>query len=381
MDVIERYLEAVAAQLSVEDREDIVAELRDLILSRVEAREEELGRALSDDEKEAILHEIGHPLVVAARYRKGPDSLIGPELFPYWLFGAKAGLIVIAGLQALVLLLRVMTDPVDFGQAIAQAFHGFFSGGLTLLGALTLAGAVMEHYGIKPAWLTKWRVRALPAFGLADPAAWGAAMGSGARTARAGVKAAAKASSDGTRVWGLRVQTGPAAEALWSLIGGGIFVLWWIGALHIAGLNNFGMRGGDVVVTAAPIWSVLFAPILAWAVAGIAVDATGLIWPHAVRLRAFLKIPVAAAGLWLGWRLFQAEGWFILTQGAQTAQVEGGVTSLNLEALRAINEAGRGVVDTALTLSTVLSWVLAALMLGLALDILRQMRRIATAET
>ncbi|MGO4409982.1 MULTISPECIES: hypothetical protein [unclassified Brevundimonas] len=383
MDVIERYLEAVAAQLSVEDREDIVAELRDLILSRVEAREEELGRALSDVEKEAILHEIGHPLVVAARYRKGPDSLIGPELFPYWLFGAKAGLIVIAGLQALVLLLRVMTDPVDFGQAIAQAFHGFFSGGLTLLGALTLAGAVMEHYGIKPGWLTKWRVSDLPAFGLADPAAWGAAMGSGARTARAGVKAAAaKASSDGTRVWGLRVQTGPAAEALWSLIGGGIFVLWWIGALHIAGLNNFGMRGGDVVVTAAPIWSALFAPILAWAVAGIAVDATGLIWPHAVRLRAFLKIPLAAAGLWLGWRLFQAEGWFVLTQGAQTTRIEGGPTNLSMEALRAINEAGRGVVvDTAMTLSTVLSWVLAALMLGLALDILRQMRRIATAET
>ena len=36
MDVIERYLEAVAAQLSVEEREDIVAELRDLILSRIE---------------------------------------------------------------------------------------------------------------------------------------------------------------------------------------------------------------------------------------------------------------------------------------------------------------------------------------------------------
>src|SRR6218665_3760378 len=54
MDVIERYLEAVAAQLSVEDREDIVAELRDLILSRIEAREEELNRALNDEEKEAI---------------------------------------------------------------------------------------------------------------------------------------------------------------------------------------------------------------------------------------------------------------------------------------------------------------------------------------
>lgn len=370
MDVIERYLEAVAAQLSTGDREDIVAELRDLILSRVEAREEELGRALSDEEKEAILHEIGHPLVVAARYRKGPDSLIGPELFPYWLFGAKVGLIVVAGLQALVLLLRVMTDPVDFGQAIAQAFHGFFSGGLTLLGALTLAGAIMEHYGVKPAWLTRWRVRDLPAFGLADPARWGASM---AATDKARAEWRPRA-----RVRSVRAETQPVAEALWSLIGGGIFVLWWIGALHVPGLNNFGMRGGDVAVSAAPIWSLLFAPILAWAVAGIAVDATGLIWPYAVRLRAFLKIPLAAAGLWLGWRLFQAGHWFTLTQDGQTARIEGGPTNLNVEALRAINDAGRGVVDTAMTLSTVLSWVLAALMLGLALDILRQMWRIST---
>lgn len=370
MDVIERYLEAVAAQLSVEDREDIVAELRDLILSRVEAREEELGRALTDEEKEAILHEIGHPLVVAARYRKGPDSLIGPELFPYWLFGAKAGLIVIAAVQVLGLLVHVLGAPADFGRAISQAFHGFFSGGLTLLGALTLPGAIMEHYDVKPTWLTKWRVRDLSAFGLADPAKWGASL-SGSE------KAKEEWLPKGARVWGLKAQTPPAAEALWSLIGGGVFVLWWIGALHIPGLNNFGMRGGDVVVTAAPIWSVLFAPILAWAVAGIAVDATGLFWPRAERLRALLKIPVSAAGLWLGWRLFHADSWFTLTQGGQTAPIEAGPTNISMESLRVINDAGRGVIDTAMTLSTVLSWVLAALMLGLAVDILRQMWRVA----
>ncbi|MGN6063643.1 hypothetical protein [Brevundimonas diminuta] len=373
MDIIERYLEAVAAQLPTEDREDIVAELRDLILSRVEAREEELGRALTDDEKEAILHEIGHPLIVAARYRKGPDSLIGPELFPYWLFGAKAGLIVIAAVQALGLLIAVLGAPADFGRAISQAFHGFFSGALTLLGALTLAGAIWEYYGIKPTWLTKWRVRDLSAFGLADPAKWGASM--------AGTdKAKAEWLPRDAKVWGLRGQTPPAAEALWSLIGGGVFVLWWIGALHIPGLHNFGMRGGDVVVTAAPIWGVLFAPILAWAVAGIAVDVTGLFWPHAERLRALLKIPVAAAGLWLGWRLFQADSWFTLAQGDQTAPIEGGPTHLSMEALGAINDAGRGVIDTAMTLSTVLSWVLAALMLGLAVDILRQMWRVTIAR-
>ncbi len=216
-------------------------------------------------------------------------------------------------------------------------------------------------------------MRDLSAFGLADPAKWGASM--------AGTdKAKAEWLPRDAKVWGLRGQTPPAAEALWSLIGGGVFVLWWIGALHIPGLHNFGMRGGDVVVTAAPIWGVLFAPILAWAVAGIAVDVTGLFWPHAERLRALLKIPVAAAGLWLGWRLFQADSWFTLAQGDQTAPIEGGPTHLSMEALGAINDAGRGVIDTAMTLSTVLSWVLAALMLGLAVDILRQMWRVTIAR-
>ena len=380
MDVIDRYLEAVAAQLSTEDREDIVAELRDLILSRVEAREEELGRALSDDEKEAILHEIGHPLVVAARYRKGPDSLIGPELFPYWLFGAKAGLLIIAGLQVLSLVLNVLGDPANFGQAIAQGFHGFFSGGLTLLGALTLAGAVMEHYEIKPAWLTKWRVSDLPAFGLADPAAWGMAVGSGAKTAKDGVKAAAaKASAEGTRVWGLRAETRPAAEALWSLVFGVVFVLWWMGVIRIPGLGAFVLRSGEVSVSAAPIWSVLFAPILAWAVAGIAVDAITLWRPSAARFCAILKIPLAAAGLWIGWRLFQAGHWATLTQGDQTAQVVGGPPNVvDFDALRAINAAGRGLADTAMTLGTVLSWVLVVAMLCLVFDILTQMWRVAT---
>ena len=44
MDLIDRYLNAVAAQLPQDERADIVAELRDLILSRFEAKEEELGR-------------------------------------------------------------------------------------------------------------------------------------------------------------------------------------------------------------------------------------------------------------------------------------------------------------------------------------------------
>lgn len=371
MDLIDRYLDAVAAQLSAAERADIVAELRDLILSRFEAREESLGRALREDEQEAILHEIGHPLIVAGRYRKGPDALIGPELFPYWLFGIKAGLLILALLQALALGVAVLADPENVGRALGHAFNGFFSAGLTLMGALTLTGAVMEHYGLKPSWLTRWRVADLPAFGLADPVAWRAAFAGGT------VREAAAAATGRIRVWGVKVDSRPGLDALASLIAGAVFVLWWIGALHVPGLSAFGLRGGEMTVTAAPIWTALYAPILAWALAGMAVDAVGLMRPQAERLRAFLKIPVAAAGLWLGWRLFEAGHWFTLAQGGATAPVEGGLPMLNFEALKAINDAGRGLTDTAMTLSTVMSWGLAVIMLSLVFSIFEQMWRIS----
>lgn len=372
MDIIERYLEAVAAQLPTEDREDIVAELRDLILSRVEAREEELGRALSDEEKEAILHQIGHPLIVAARYRKGPDSLIGPALFPYWLFGAKAGLILIAAVQLLGLLISVLGAPADFGRAIGQAFHGFFAGALTLLGALTLAGAVMEHYDIKPAWLTKWRVRDLSAFGLADPAKWGASL--------AGTeKAKAEWLPKGARVWGVRAETRGAADALWSLVFGGLFLLWWMGVIHFEGLSRFALRGGETTVTAAPIWATLYGVILAWVVAGLVVDAVTLARGGADRVTWALRIPLAGAAIWIAWRLFDAGWWFTLTQGEQFARVMGGPADrIGTELLLALRQEGRGLEESAVTLGAVLSWVLVIAMVGYGVSIVQNLWRMAT---
>lgn len=371
MDIIERYLEAVAAQLPTEDREDIVAELRDLILSRVEAREEELGRTLSDEEKEAILHEIGHPLIVAARYRKGPDSLIGPELFPYWLFGAKAGLMVIAAVQVLGLLIHVLGAPADLGRLMAQAFHGFFSGALTLLGALTLAGAVMEHYDIKPKWLTKWRVRDLSAFGLADPAKWGASM--------AGTEKAKAEWLPKGRVWGARGGSSRLDEALWSLVFGGLFLLWWMGVIHFEGLSRFALHGGETAVSAAPVWSTLYGVILAWVVAGLAVDAVTIARGGADRVTWALRIPLAGAAIWIAWRLFDAGWWFTLTQGEQVAKVMGGPANrIGTELLQALRLEGRGLEETAVTLGAVLSWVLVIAMIGYGVSIVQNLWRIAT---
>ena len=354
-DMIDRYLEAVAAQLPVEERDDIIAELKDLILSRVEAREEERGRALTDDEREAILKEIGHPLVVAARYRKGPDSLIGPELFPYWLFGIKAGLMILAAVFALGLLIRLIGGSANFGQDIAQSFHGFFGAALTLIGALTVAGAVMEHYDIRPKWLTDWRVKDLGAFGLSDPSTWGMA----AKTAGERMQAR-------TSVRPLRVrQRNIVGDAAFSFIALGMFVLWWVGVVHFPGIGVMYLDGENARLSPSLIWTVLFFPILAYALAQMGVAIFTLIQPQAVRLRAVLNILIAGFGAWLTWTIFQAGDWFTLSAGTDSARIAGDVTLLNFDLVRTLGDGPRDVAGIASTLSIVGTWVLAFMGLSL----------------
>lgn len=364
MDLIDRYLNAVAAQLPQDERADITAELRDLILSRFEAKEEALGRALTEDEQEAILREIGHPLVVAARYRKGPDSLVGPELFPYWLFGVKAGLMVLAAVFALTLFIRVVSGSDNFGQDIAHAFHGFFGAGLTLIGAATLAAAIFEHQGIRPAWLTKWRVRDLGTFGLADPAAWGTSM-TGTETAKTSWLPKPR-----SKPW-------PGGEYLFSFLATGMFVLWWIGVLHFPGLLSVELRGEDAAVSGAPVWSILWGPILLYAFAQMAIDLASVVRPYAVRARAAARIVIAGAGLWLTWAIFEAGHWFTLTRDGETARIAGDWTMLDFDTLRNLGDGARDLAGVAGTLSVVMVWALAFSALSMAFSVLANLGRLA----
>ncbi|MBU1538326.1 MAG: hypothetical protein KKC29_06970 [Alphaproteobacteria bacterium] len=364
MDLIDRYLNAVAAQLPQDERADIVAELRDLILSRFEAKEEDLGRALTEDEQEAILREIGHPLVVAARYRKGPDSLVGPELFPYWLFGVKAGLMVLGAVYAITLFIRLIGGPDDAGQAIAQAFHGFFGAGLTLIGAATLAAAIFEHQGIRPSFLTNWRVKDLGALGLSDPATWGASI-AGTETAKA------------TWMPRTRAKAWPGGEHLFSFLAVGMFVLWWIGVLQFPGLMSVQLRGQDAAVSGAPIWSILFGPILLYAFAQMAVDLASLVRPYALRARAAAQIVLAGGGLWLTWAIVEAGHWFTLTRGEETARIGGDWSMLNLDTLARLGDGARDLEGVAGTLSVVMVWVLAVSAISLAFKIVANLWRLA----
>lgn len=92
MKLLDSYLSGVGRCLPRKGRADIVAELREELLSQMEARQAELGRSLTDVEQYAVLMMHGDPMMVARRYQPNRRSLslgwelIGPELFPAYLF-------------------------------------------------------------------------------------------------------------------------------------------------------------------------------------------------------------------------------------------------------------------------------------------------------
>ncbi|MBO9543605.1 hypothetical protein [Caulobacter sp.] len=159
-DLIDRYLAAVAALLPKSSRQDIVAELRDLILNRVEEKEEALGRPLGKADMEALLREIGHPIAVAGRY--GPHrALIGPEIYPFWLLAVKV-LLAIVAVATVVPAVIVMITGHDEGHRISGILSDFISSALTTVGMATVVAAAFERGWLKVGDLANWKVSELP---------------------------------------------------------------------------------------------------------------------------------------------------------------------------------------------------------------------------
>ena len=92
MALLPDYIKAVRTYLPTgAESDDIARELSELLRSKIEDDEEELGRPLTELEQERLLAEYGSPLAVARRYGRVTHGLsfgrelIGPELFPIYL--------------------------------------------------------------------------------------------------------------------------------------------------------------------------------------------------------------------------------------------------------------------------------------------------------
>jgi hypothetical protein len=88
MELLDRYLEAVKKHLPWQRQDDIIAELRANLESQLEEKEAALGRPLTTGEAEDWLRQMGPPIHVAARYQP-QRYLIGPALFPFYLYVLK----------------------------------------------------------------------------------------------------------------------------------------------------------------------------------------------------------------------------------------------------------------------------------------------------
>jgi hypothetical protein len=165
MNLMDRYLQAVAKCIPGARRNDIVAELRANILSRMEDRESELGRSLTEDEQAGILRSYGNPAIVAGRYGEHNlglafgRQLIGPELFPFY----KTVLMVNLLITAVVLAGAIPLVAHSIGKAFTPT--PILMPLAVQFGIVTLIFVMLERN--KARWLDKWDPRRLPA--LKDP--------------------------------------------------------------------------------------------------------------------------------------------------------------------------------------------------------------------
>lgn len=279
MDLIERYLGAVRWNLPAGKTEDIVAELRDVIQSRIEDREEALDRALTRDEVSALLKEFGHPIRVAGRYH-GQRALIGAEVFPFYWFVLRVVLAIVAVIEAIQFAGRVIASNAPLAQTISQGIASATSSLLLNAAIVTLVFAVVERTGWLSEYLQKWKPESLPTL--------------------------PRIEARPRKIW----------EPVFGIAIGIAFLGWWMGAYPV----NWMPRESDVAVHAAPIWSTLYWPVAALVAAKILQDAASLLVPTWKPLRALLSIGCAAGTVAIAAILYQAGR--LVTVNGVTANAE-----------------------------------------------------------
>jgi hypothetical protein len=259
-DLIDRYVMAVAANLPKKDRGDVPAELRDILYSKVEAREAELGRPLSRAEEEALLRAYGHPLIVAASYAKH-QSLIGPTVYPFYIFTLK----VVGGILIALYIVKVAIGVIAGAPKIApdaDIVPVLFTAG----GVITLIYALIERFGNADKLASKWKVRHLPHLG--------------APTARR------------------------PFEILFEIVAVAAVILWWVGLLPIPDASPW-----FIDLKLGPIFETLHWPILGYFVLQIAIDLFELVAPGLSRIHAMLRIAYHVIGLVFLALLWRAGHW------------------------------------------------------------------------
>jgi HAAS len=236
MMLVDRYVEAVRSHLPRRERDDIAAELRDTLLSKIEEAERAQERPLTDDQVAAILKRYGAPESVAAKYG-ARAHLIGPEVYPQYRFVVRMVLMVVGGVMAIA----IAATAVTADRPLAQIGRIAMTGLLVAIGNLTIFTMIfarLERMAVRP-----------------EPEDWDPRDLIPAVERRTAI---------------------PRAEAIGSLVFSVFWLLWWIDVLPI----NRWLLWSRLPLAAAPIWDTLTPLIVTLLVASIGHAAMALLRPR-----------------------------------------------------------------------------------------------------
>ncbi len=268
MDLLDRYLAAVRRNLPAKDADDIIAELRDVLLAQAEEREERYGHV----DWTGLLREFGHPLTVAARYRP-QQWLIGPELYPFYLYFLK----MIGGIVAVVVIVSAVGKAVLHagppGEMIVDLLGALWSSLAGTVGAVTIVFALVERYGGVDRHFRNWKPGELPEL------------------------------PDLSQLVGDKPKK--RWEAAFEVALGILVLLWWAGAVQLP----FPLHNSDFRLELAPVWTQLYWPILILLAGRLVYDALRWLHPRGRWLIGLFGITTAVGGVILAALLHRAGQW------------------------------------------------------------------------
>lgn len=276
MELLDRYLQAVKRGLPKAQQDDIIQELSENLRSQIEDREADLGRPLTEPELKALLQQHGAPIAVAGRYRPGGHGLafgrqlIGPVLFPYYLkvLALNLGITLIASIFIALALPTRQALSIFLGQVLLQ------------FGIITAIFAMVEIHVSR------------------SPEGWH-------------FLSPGPLKQDPTEK---RANRNPRLEAIGELIFLALFfrLLWAVPGIHPA----------KAIFRLAPVWHLIYLPILLLTAGGMVQAAICLVRPRWTRFRAAARVVAGAAWLVLLSVLVTSQEWVGLADGSGSGASE-----------------------------------------------------------
>ncbi len=262
-DLLDRYLAAVERRLPKAQAKDIVAELREVLSAKIEAKAGDQGATA--DEVAAVLKEFGHPVEIASRYA-GFDYLLGPKYYPWFWHVMRIALGLTVAITFGIVAVRSLASDEPF-QAVFNGINVSMNAALICFGWVTALFIAAERTKLDIKWIKRWDPKTLP---------------------RDHVRA--------------QKSMFESAVALFFDV---LIILWWVKVVNFS--NELPVRrDASVAVHFSAAWEAVYWPILVLMVGSAVVHLADILHPAWSRLRSAASIVGHAAGIGVLWVLFRS---------------------------------------------------------------------------